>query len=86
MATTDWQSAMAATLARSAGPGVSSLETLKAHGGLDFLRGIIDGRLPRPPIFDALNFCLIEVERDRPVFQGTPRPEHYNPLGSIHGG
>ena len=86
MTTTDWQSAVTEALARSAGPGVSPIETLRAQSGLEFLRGIVAGRLPRPPIADTLNFYLIEVDPGRAVFQGTPKPEHYNPLGSIHGG
>jgi len=86
MTATTWEASLAELLARSSGTGVSSLETLKAHSGLEFLRGIAEGRLPRPPISDTLSFYLIEVEHGRAVFQGTPKPEHYNPLGSIHGG
>src|SRR5262249_25882041 len=86
MAGSDWQAEMAEALKRVTGPGVSPMETLKALPGLDFLQRIVDGRLPRPPICDTLNFQLLEVERGRAVFQGTPKPEHYNPLGSIHGG
>jgi uncharacterized protein (TIGR00369 family) len=82
----DWQAALAAALARSPGPGVSPVETLRAQSGLEFLRGIVEGRLLRPPICDTLGFFLIEVDPGRAVFQGTPKPEHYNPLGSIHGG
>jgi uncharacterized protein (TIGR00369 family) len=86
MATPDWQAEMAEALKRFTGPGVSSMETLKALPGLDFLQRIADGRLPRAPICDTLNFQLLEVERGRAVFQGAPKPEHYNPLGTIHGG
>jgi len=86
MSNTDWQSAMTAALARSTASGVSPIETLRTQSGLEFLRGMIDGRLPRPPICDVLNFLLLEVERGRAVFQGTPQAEHYNPLGSVHGG
>jgi uncharacterized protein (TIGR00369 family) len=31
-------------------------------------------------------FDLAEVEHGRAVFEGTPRLEHYNPLGTVHGG
>jgi acyl-coenzyme A thioesterase PaaI-like protein len=31
-------------------------------------------------------FLRLEVERGRAVFQGAPKPEHCNPLGTIHGG
>lgn len=86
MAATAWETELTELLARSSAVGVSSIETLKAESGLEFLRGIVDGRLPRPPISDTLSFYLVEVEGGRAVFQGTPKPEHYNPLGSIHGG
>jgi uncharacterized protein (TIGR00369 family) len=86
MTTTDWQAALAAVVARATGPGVSPVETLRAQAGLEFLRGLIEGRVPRPPIADALNFHLIEVEPGRAVFQGTPTADYFNPIGSIHGG
>jgi len=82
----DWQSAVTEALARSPGPGVSPIETLRAQSGLEFLQGMIDGRLPRPPICAVLNFLLIEVGPGRALFQGTPTAEYYNPLGSVHGG
>ncbi len=84
--TTDWQSTLAKVRARSSGPGVSPIDILRAESGLEFLRGIVAGRLPRPPISDTLDFYLIEVEPGRAVFQGLPKLAHYNPLGSIHGG
>jgi uncharacterized protein (TIGR00369 family) len=86
MSNTDWQSAAAAARARSTGPGVSPIEQLRAQSGLDLLQGMIDGRLPRAPICDVLNFQLIEVGPGRALFQGTPKAEYYNPLGSVHGG
>ena len=73
MAGSDWESDMTAAFARFTGPGVSPVETLRAQSGLDFLRGILEGRVPRPPISDTLNFYLVEVERGRAVFQGTPK-------------
>lgn len=33
-----------------------------------------------------LGFTLVEVERGRVVFEGTPDPSHFNPLGAVHGG
>ena len=74
MATPDWQAEMAEALKRFTGPGVSSMETLKALPGLEFLQRIVDGRLPRPPICDTLNFQLLEVERGRAVFQARRSP------------
>jgi len=86
MSNTEWQSAAAAARARSNGPGVSPIEQLRAQSGLELLQGMIDGRLPRAPICDVLNFQLIEVGPGRALFQGTPKAEYYNPLGSVHGG
>lgn len=67
-------------------PGVSPLEALKQRSGLAFLQAIIDGTLPQPPMTQTLDFHLLQVDHGRAVFQGEPRPEHYNPIGSVHGG
>lgn len=66
--------------------GVTPLETVRTMSGLEFLTAIRDGRLPAPPIARLLGFDLIEVESGRAVFSGTPAAEHYNPIGSVHGG
>lgn len=86
MAKSPWTEELEARLSRSTGPGVATLEQLKALSGLEFLQRIIDGRLPRPPIADTLSFYLVEAEKGRAVFQGVPRTEHLNPLGGVHGG
>ncbi|MEU3399620.1 uncharacterized protein (TIGR00369 family) [Streptomyces filamentosus] len=54
--------------------------------GLDFLREMIAGRLPGPPIAALLGFSLEEAEHGRAVFALEPGEEHYNPIGSVHGG
>lgn len=66
--------------------GVAPLATLQEMSGLDFLRAIVEGRLPRPPISAALRFHITEVEEGRAVFVGTPHFDFYNPIGSVHGG
>jgi uncharacterized protein (TIGR00369 family) len=66
--------------------GVVRMETLAAEAGLEFLRGVMEGRHPAPPIADLIGFTLTEVEFGRAVFRGTPEFKHYNPLGSVHGG
>ena len=53
---------------------------------LAFLQAIRDGTLPPPPIAVLMNFRLVEAERGRVAFEGTPGEEHYNPIGSVHGG
>jgi uncharacterized protein (TIGR00369 family) len=81
-----WRREEAAVRAKRATPGVASTEDLKAGAGIEFLRRIIDGQLPPPPISETLGFVLVMAEPGRAVFQGTPDRRHYNPLGSVHGG
>ena len=54
--------------------------------GFDLLTGMMEGRLPAAPIMGLLKFALCEVASGRAAFEGTPALEHYNPLGSVHGG
>ncbi|SDD33001.1 PaaI family thioesterase [Ruegeria marina] len=58
-----------------------------AHmSGLDFMRGVLDGRLPAAPIARTLGFDLHAVAEGRVVFRGTPTFDACNPLGAVHGG
>jgi uncharacterized protein (TIGR00369 family) len=66
--------------------GVVPPETAKTMSGLQLLTAILEGALPAPPIQQALDFRLLQVERGRTVFAGIPKSEYYNPLGSVHGG
>jgi uncharacterized protein (TIGR00369 family) len=53
--------------------------------GLSQLRALIaSGR--RPGIAVSLQFTLVEVERGRALFTGTPGHHAYNPIGMVHGG
>lgn len=54
--------------------------------GIDMLRKISLGELPRPPILDTLGIDPVEVDDGRVVFELTPQEWHYNPIGSVHGG
>jgi len=84
---------IAAWLAREAevraklGPaGVATMEQLKETSGMEFLKRIWSGELPSAPIGHTMDFVPIEGEPGRVVFQGTPGRQHYNPIGSVHGG
>ena len=54
--------------------------------GISFLREIVAGRIPPPPIAATLGFGLVSVEPGRAVFDIVPAEYHYNPIGSVHGG
>ena len=54
--------------------------------GLDFLRSILDGTTPPPPIANLLGMTFTGVESGKVTF-GLEIGEHlYNPIGSVHGG
>ncbi len=54
--------------------------------GLQFIQGMLAGRLPYPHIAETLDCGLLEAEFGKAVFQGTPQLMHYNLIGSVHGG
>jgi uncharacterized protein (TIGR00369 family) len=54
--------------------------------GLEYLRGIMAGAFPPPPIAQLLAFSIIEVDPGRVVFALEPAEWMYNPIGSVHGG
>jgi uncharacterized protein (TIGR00369 family) len=66
--------------------GVSGFDQIKDLSGLEMLRAMIAGDLPAAPIAEPLNFRLVEVEKGRALFEGTPAPNLLNPLGAVHGG
>jgi uncharacterized protein (TIGR00369 family) len=66
--------------------GVATPEVIGDLGGLAFLKSIVAGTQPSPPMSELLGFHLIEVEEGRAVFEGMPEYRHYNPIGTVHGG
>ena len=66
--------------------GVVAPDVLKSYDGLGFLKAIIAGTVPNPPISGLVGFHLVEAEQGRAVFEGVPEFHHYNPIGTVHGG
>jgi uncharacterized protein (TIGR00369 family) len=66
--------------------GLVPPDVAASMSGLELLQGMIAGRFPGPPIMELMGFRLVEVESGRAVFAGTPGFQHYNPLGTVHGG
>lgn len=81
-----WRAQLASAPSRLSPAGPNTVDTIRSMSGLEFLRGIVEGRLPHAPMSDALNFHLVEATRGHAVFMGEPRREFYNPIGSVHGG
>jgi len=54
--------------------------------GMEYVQAIVTGALPAPPISELIGFRLVLAEPGRAVFEMEPGPQHYNPIGSVHGG
>lgn len=54
--------------------------------GLDYLRAMMAGDLPHPPICDTLGFRISAVEEGMVTFSVAPAEFHYNPIRVVHGG
>lgn len=59
---------------------------LEGRTGLEFLRAMIMGALPPPPITHTLGFALTAAEDGLARFEGLPAEDLYNPIGVVHGG
>ena len=58
-----------------------------AHlGGLEYMEGVRDGKIPPPPIAVLMQMSAVEVENGKVVFGCLPSHAHYNPIGMVHGG
>jgi len=54
--------------------------------GLDYMRAIQSGSVPRPPIAATLDFDLDKVDEGAAIFSCLPGEHHYNVIGMVHGG
>jgi uncharacterized protein (TIGR00369 family) len=54
--------------------------------GLEYVHAIFAGELPQPPIAVLMGFRGVEARPGTAVFEMEPGPQHYNPIGSVHGG
>ena len=63
-----------------------SLERGAGLSGLEYLEAIATGEIPPPPIAVLMRMGPTEISDGRAVFEGDPGEEHYNPIGSVHGG
>ena len=65
---------------------MSMIEEAGLHfSGIEQLRAFM-ARPDWPGIGGLIGFRLVEVGDGRVAFEGTPGPEVYNPLGTVHGG
>lgn len=55
-------------------------------GGLEYLRAIASGDVPRPPLGLLLGMQTTSIEPGRAVFTLDTGEHLYNPFGGLHGG
>ncbi len=64
----------------------SGAETAREMSGLEYLQAIARGELPGVPMGSLMGFEVGEIEAGRVVFECVPGEQHYNPIGTVHGG
>jgi uncharacterized protein (TIGR00369 family) len=57
-----------------------------AMAGIDYIRAMVDGILPPPPIAGLMEFDMVVADPGRVVFTCRPDESVFNPIGVIHGG
>jgi uncharacterized protein (TIGR00369 family) len=75
-----------AGIAAGPGAGVASPAQWAGRTGLEQMQAMLAGELPFAPIAQTLDFWLIGVSPGTALFQGAPGPQHFNPMGGVHGG
>lgn len=81
-----WQADEARARERRHEVGVARHDQIAGLTGMQLFEAMLEGRLPAAPISRTLGFLLVHVEPGHAVFQGRPQFDHYNPLGTVHGG
>jgi uncharacterized protein (TIGR00369 family) len=68
-----------------ADPSATALAARNLNGAA-FLRHVLDGDLPSPPVARTLDFSAVSVGPGEVVFEFTPAEFHYNGVGLVNGG
>jgi uncharacterized protein (TIGR00369 family) len=63
-----------------------SIDAARSLSGIEWLRAMMRGDLPGPPLASLIGMTLLEIEEGAVVVTLTPAEYHYNPLGVLHGG
>lgn len=66
--------------------GITPIAEMAKMPGIEFVRAIFEGELPTPPIMQGVKPFNCTVEPGVAVLHAIPGLQHYNPIGSVHGG
>lgn len=64
----------------------ASVSELAGYSGLEFVAGLADGSIRRPPMAETLPFTLLPPEEGKVALRATPEPRFSNLTNTIHGG
>ncbi len=65
---------------------IAGRDVILSMSGLDYMRAMLEGRLPHPAIAGLMGYRLCSVDAGCITFEGTARLPHTNPMGAVHGG
>jgi uncharacterized protein (TIGR00369 family) len=63
-----------------------TLRSAPGKTGLELIDDVFSGKLPPPPVTEALGFIGVEAKEGWAAFEGDPAEYMYNPIGVVHGG
>jgi uncharacterized protein (TIGR00369 family) len=66
--------------------GIIPFKIMQQHGGLEVLRRMKDGLLPKPAMSDVIPFQLMDIEFGKATLVSRPSEKFYNTAGIVHGG
>jgi uncharacterized protein (TIGR00369 family) len=66
--------------------GLTPPDVLASMSGIDFLRKMFAGEMPHATMMQQVGLTGGSAEPGFVVFRAIPGPQHYNPVGSVHGG
>jgi uncharacterized protein (TIGR00369 family) len=64
----------------------ASAEEARSLCGIDFVRNLMQGQIPPPPVFELLGIRVVRVAQGEVDCELVPAEFHYNPMGGVHGG
>ncbi len=65
---------------------MQSASAARGISGIDFLKKVVSGEVPPPPISQLMGFSITKVEPGFALFECDPGEHLYNPIGVVHGG
>ncbi len=66
--------------------GSVGLEQRNSLSGFDFVKGLVDGRLPLNTMARTLQYDIVDIQNGQVTVSAMPSSEFLNPEGTVHGG